>query len=67
MYRFDLVHAWKGSYHSVPDWTHWYGNAPLKLRLSEILNDENVLRRLDELEKKEGIKPIMPRIPEGKE
>lgn len=66
MYKFDLIHAWKGGYHFAPDWTHWYGNAPLKLRLSEILNDENVLRRLNELEKKEGIKPVMPLIPGSK-
>ena len=57
MYKFDLVHAWKGSYHFAPDWIHWHGNAPLKLDLSEILSEENTLRRLDELEKKEGIIP----------
>lgn len=66
MYKFDLVHAWKGSYHFAPDWVHWHGNAPLKLDLSEILGEENTLRRLNELEKKQGIKPVMPIIPGGK-
>jgi hydroxylamine dehydrogenase len=66
MYKFDLIHAWKGAYHFAPDWTHWYGNAPLKLSLSEILGEVNLLRRLNELEKKEGIKPVMPQIPGGK-
>lgn len=39
-----------------PDWTHWYGNSPLKLTLSEIWGDANMIRRLDALEKKAGIK-----------
>jgi hypothetical protein len=55
MYKFDLVHAWKGAYHFSPDWTHWYGNAPMKLKLSRIKNEANQLRRLDKLEKELGI------------
>lgn len=65
MYKFDLIHAWKGGYHFAPDWTHWYGNAPMKLSLSEIIGEANKLRRLNALEKKEKIKPIIPAIPGG--
>jgi hypothetical protein len=42
----------KESYHFAPDWIHWHGNAPLKLDLLEILDEENMLRRLNEVEKK---------------
>lgn len=55
LYKFDLVHAWKGAYHFSPDWTHWYGNAPMKLKLTRMKNEENQLRRLDKLEKELGI------------
>ena len=65
MYKFDLIHAWKGAYHFAPDWTHWYGNAPMKLSLSEIIGEANKLRRLNALEKKAKIKPIIPEIPGG--
>jgi len=50
MYKFDLVHAWKGAYHMSPDWTHWYGNAPLKLSLDEIKGEAAKLRRIHALE-----------------
>ena len=56
MYKFYNVHTWKGAYHMSPDWTHWYGNAPLKLTLSEIWDDANMIRRLNALEKKAGIR-----------
>jgi len=58
MYKFDLIHAWKGAYHMSPDWSHWYGNAPMKLKLSRIRNEANQLRRLDKLEKELDITPI---------
>ena len=57
MYKFDLVHTWKGAYHFSPDWTHWYGNAPLKMSLIKIKNEADHLRRLDRLEKEAGIVP----------
>jgi hypothetical protein len=41
----------------APGWVHWHGNAPLKLDLSEIQGKDNIPRRVDELAKKEGIKP----------
>ncbi len=55
MYKFYNIHAWKGAYHMSPDWSHWYGNAPLKLMLSEIWEDASMIRRLNALEKKQGI------------
>ncbi len=51
MYKFDLIHAWKGAYHMNPDYTHWYGNAPLKLDLDQIKGEARKLRRIDALEK----------------
>lgn len=57
MYKFDLIHAWKGAYHFSPDWSHWYGNAPLKMKLSRIKNEANQLRRLHRLEVELDITP----------
>ncbi|MEK6598809.1 MAG: multiheme c-type cytochrome [Deltaproteobacteria bacterium] len=57
MYKFDLVHTWKGAYHFSPDYTHWYGNAPMKLKLSRIKDEANKLRRLNKLELKLNIAP----------
>ncbi len=54
MYKFDLIQAWKGAYHANPDYTHWYGNAPLKLDLDEIKGEASKLRRLAALESKSG-------------
>lgn len=62
-YKFDLIHAWKGAYHFAPDWLHWYGNAPLKLHLSEIIGQADTLRRLHALEQKDGIAPAPPKVP----
>ncbi|MEK7829174.1 MAG: hypothetical protein AAB256_05245, partial [Deltaproteobacteria bacterium] len=53
----DLVHTWKGAYHFSPDYTHWYGNAPMKLKLSRIKNEANQLKRLNKLELKLNIAP----------
>lgn len=58
MYKFDLIHTWKGAYHFSPDWSHWYGNAPMKLKLSRIKNEANQLRRLHRLEQELGIDPV---------
>lgn len=63
LYKFDLVHAWKGSYHFSPDWAHWYGNAPMKLHLAQIADTADMIRRVTELEKKAGVTPppyVMP-------
>ncbi len=48
--------SFKGAYHQNPDYAHWYGNAPMKLTLSEIRSEALLLeqvqaltRRLDNL------------------
>jgi len=60
MKKFYAPTAYKGVYHQNPDYTHWYGNAPLKLTLSEIKSQAILLRKLDALEKRInnlGLKP----------
>lgn len=52
LYKFYNIHAWKGAYHFSPDYVHWYGNSPLKLALSEIWGEANMLRRLSALEER---------------
>ena len=37
--------AFKGAFHQNPDYAHWYGNAPLKLSLSQIKSTELLLGR----------------------
>lgn len=51
MYKYALIHAWKGAYHMNPDYAHWYGWAQLNLQLEKIKGEERTLRRLAELEK----------------
>jgi len=50
MKKFYYVIAYKGVFHQSPDYAHWYGNAPLKLALSEIKSDAALLRELKRLE-----------------
>ncbi len=57
MYKFDLIHAWKGAYHFSPDWSHWYGNAPMKIKFSRIKSEADKLRRLKKLEDEADITP----------
>lgn len=45
--QFHYMNAIKGAFHQNPDYTHWYGNAPLKLTLSEIRSEEALLRQMD--------------------
>jgi hypothetical protein len=52
MKKFYAPTAYKGAYHQNPDYTHWYGNAPLKLTLSEIRSQAMLLRKIDALEKR---------------
>lgn len=42
----------KGAFHQNPDYTHWFGNAPLKLALSEIKSEGALLRTIDRLRKR---------------
>ncbi len=65
MYKYALIHAWKGAYHMNPDYAHWYGWAQLNLDLDKIKAEDRRLRRLAELEKaqeaeKTGTKAKVP-------
>ncbi len=44
--------AYKGAYHQNPDYAHWYGNAPMKLTLSEIRSEALLLEQLQSLKKR---------------
>lgn len=46
MKKYDLAKAVKGAYHQNPAYTHWYGNAELKLTLSEIESEAALLERV---------------------
>lgn len=52
MKKFDYVIAYKGVFHQNPDYAHWYGNAPLKLDLSEIESEARLLRAMARLEER---------------
>jgi hydroxylamine dehydrogenase len=52
MKSFYAITAYKGAFHQNPDYAHWYGNAPLKLTLSEIKSEADLLRRVDNLKKR---------------
>ncbi len=46
MKKYDLAKAVKGAYHQNPAYTHWYGNAELKLTLAEIESEAALLNRV---------------------
>lgn len=50
MKKYDLAKAVKGAYHQNPAYTHWYGNAELKLTLAEIEAEAALLDRLSRRE-----------------
>jgi len=52
MKKFSYVTAYKGVFHQNPDYAHWYGNAPLKLGLSELRSEAALLRKLRVLEER---------------
>ncbi len=52
MKQFHYMNAVKGAFHQNPDYTHWYGNAPLKLTLSEIKSEAALLRGMDLLRRR---------------
>jgi ribosomal protein L40E len=52
MKKFAYVTAYKGVFHQNPDYAHWYGNAPLKLGLSELRGEAARLRRVRLLEER---------------
>ncbi len=49
MKKFYYIITYKGVFHQNPDYAHWYGNAPLKLALSEIKSRAMQLREIKRL------------------
>lgn len=47
MKQFYYMITFKSAFHQNPDYAHWYGNAPLKLTLSEIKSEAALLRQMD--------------------
>ncbi len=52
MKKYYYIITYKGVFHQNPDYAHWYGNAPLKLALSEIKSEAGMLRDLKRLEQR---------------
>jgi hypothetical protein len=52
MMLFHYMSAFKGAFHQSPDWSHWFGNAPLKLALSELKSEAAHLRKTEMLLKR---------------
>lgn len=50
MFKYALIHSWKGAYHMNPDYSHWYGWAQINLDLEKIKSQNRTLRRIAELE-----------------
>jgi hypothetical protein len=57
MRKFSYATAYKGVFHQNPDYAHWFGNAPLKLALSELRSESALLRRLRILEERLAGRP----------
>jgi len=49
MMMFNYMSAFKGAFHQSPDYAHWFGNAPLKLGLSELKSEAALLRKTERL------------------
>jgi len=45
MQKYDYAKTWKGAYHQNPAYTHWYGNAELKMDLVDIRSEALRLRQ----------------------
>jgi hypothetical protein len=52
MMMFHYMSAFKGAFHQSPDYSHWFGNAPLKLALSELRSEAALLRKTDRLKRR---------------
>jgi hypothetical protein len=52
MMMFYYMSSYKGVFHQNPDYAHWFGNAPLKLALSELKSEAAVLRKIDVIRKR---------------
>ena len=46
MQKYDLAKAVKGAYHQNPAYTHWYGNAELKMDLVDLRAEASRLRKV---------------------
>jgi hypothetical protein len=73
MKKFYYIITYKGVFHQNPDYAHWYGNAPLKLALSEIRSASIKLReikllqeRVDNLSKM-GFEEMKPGLSSGEQ
>ncbi|CAG0966337.1 MAG: multiheme c-type cytochrome [Candidatus Methanoperedens sp.] len=55
MFKYALIHSWKGAYHMNPDYSHWYGWAQINLDLEKIKSQNRTLRRIAELENAQKI------------
>jgi len=45
MKKYDYARTVKGAYHQNPAYTHWYGNAELKMDLVDIRAEASRLRK----------------------
>lgn len=45
MKKYDFAKAFKGAYHQNPAYTHWYGNAEVKMTLEDIKAEASRLKR----------------------
>lgn len=52
MKKFYYIITYKGVFHQNPDYAHWYGNAPLKMALSEIKSEAMKLRSMNHLKER---------------
>jgi hypothetical protein len=57
MKKYAYVTAYKGVFHQNPDYAHWYGNAALKLGLSELRSEAALLGRMKLLEERLELAP----------
>jgi hypothetical protein len=64
MMMFHYMSAFKGAFHQNPDYTHWFGNAPLKLTLAELRSEAELLREVGTLKKR--LDNLSPSLTEGK-
>jgi hypothetical protein len=62
MMMFYYMSSFKGAFHQSPDYSHWYGNAPLKLALSELKSEAALLRKTDSVSRRlDNIPPSTPK------
>jgi len=64
MMMFYNMSAFKGAYHQSPDYAHWFGNAPLKLALSELKSEAALLRKTEATSKRIDNLSSAPKAPE---